>query len=83
MQPQVAVKVRLVEAVFPCLFVSVSLVTWKLSFQCLEALILVPCFEWVKMNQDTGAAVNTFPLNFRPDGAGYGRFCRTAGGEYS
>ena len=21
-------------------------------------------FQWVKMNQDTGAAVNTFPLNF-------------------
>ena len=34
--------------------------------------------EWVKMDLDTGAAVNTFPLNFGPDGAGAGRFCRTA-----
>ena len=24
-------------------------------------------FEWVKMNLDTGAAVNTFPLNFGPE----------------
>ena len=31
-------------------------------------------FEWVKMNLDTGAAVNTFPLNFGPEGAGDGRF---------
>ena len=31
------------------------------------------------MNLDTGAAVNTFPLN---DGAGGGRFCRTASGEW-
>ena len=31
-------------------------------------------FEWVKMNLDTGAAVDTFPLNFGPDGAGDGRF---------
>ena len=38
-------------------------------------------FEWVKMNLDTGAAVNTFPLNFGPDGAGDGRFYRTASGE--
>ena len=29
-------------------------------------------FAWVKMNLDTGAAVNTFPLNFAPDGAGDG-----------
>ena len=35
-------------------------------------------FEWVKMSLDTGAAVNTFPLNFGPDGAGDGRFYRTA-----
>ena len=35
----------------------------------------------VKMNLDTGAAVNTFPLNFGPDGAGGGRFHRTASGE--
>ena len=39
-------------------------------------------FEWVKMNLDTGAAVNTFPLNFGPDGAGDGRFYRTANGEW-
>ena len=31
-------------------------------------------FDWVKMNLDTGAAVNTFPLNFGPNGAGDGRF---------
>ena len=39
-------------------------------------------FEWVKMNLDTGAAVNTFPLNFGPEGAGDGRFYRTASGEW-
>ena len=39
-------------------------------------------FEWVKMNLDTGAAVNTFPLNFCPEGAGDGRFYRTASGEW-
>ena len=39
-------------------------------------------FEWVKMNLDTGAAVNTLSLNFGPDGAGDGRFCRTASGEW-
>ena len=38
-------------------------------------------FEWVNMNQDTGAAVNTFPLNFGREGAGDGRFYRTASGE--
>ena len=35
-------------------------------------------FEWVKMNLGTGAAVNTFPLNFGPEGAGDGRFYRMA-----
>ena len=39
-------------------------------------------FEWVKMNLDTGAVVNTFPLHFGPDGAGDGCFCRTASGEW-
>ena len=39
-------------------------------------------FERVKMNLDTGAAVNTFPLNFGSEGAGDGRFYRTAGGEW-
>ena len=39
-------------------------------------------FEWVRMNLDTGAAVNTFQLNFGPDGAGDGRFYRTASGEW-
>ncbi len=34
------------------------------------------------MNLDTGAAVYTFPLNFAPDGAGDGRFYRTASGEF-
>ena len=32
------------------------------------------------MNLDTGAALSTFPLNFGPDGAGDGRFYRTASG---
>ena len=35
-------------------------------------------FEWMNMNLDTGAAVNTFPLNFGPGGAGDGRFYPTA-----
>ena len=39
-------------------------------------------FEWMKMNLDTGAAVNTFPLNFGPEGAGDGRFYRTASVEW-
>ena len=39
-------------------------------------------FECVKMNLDTGAAVNTFPLNLGPEGAGDGRFFRTASGEW-
>ena len=38
-------------------------------------------FEWVKMNLVSGAAVNTGPLNFGPDGAGDGRFFCTASGE--
>ena len=37
-------------------------------------------FKGVKMNMDTGAAVNTFPLNFGSDGVGDGRFHRTACG---
>ena len=32
----------------------------------------------MKINLDTGAAVNTFPLNFGPEEAGDGRFYRTA-----
>ena len=39
-------------------------------------------FEWVNMNLDTGDAVNIFPLNFGPEGAGGGRFYRTASGEW-
>ena len=39
-------------------------------------------FELVKMNLDTRAAVNTFPLKFGPEGAGDGRFYRTASGEW-
>ena len=31
---------------------------------------------------DTGATVNTFPLNVGPGGAGDGRFYRTASGEW-
>ena len=38
--------------------------------------------EWVKMNLDTGAAANTFTLNFGPEGAGDARFYRTASGEW-
>ena len=30
--------------------------------------------EWVKMNLDTGAAVNSFPSNFGPEGVGDGNF---------
>ena len=39
-------------------------------------------FEWVMMILDTGAAVNTFPLNFGPEGGGDGIFHRTASGEW-
>ena len=38
-------------------------------------------FECVRMNLDTGAAVNIFPFSFGPEGAGAGRFYRTASGE--
>ena len=34
-------------------------------------------FRWVKMNLNTGAAVNTFPWNFAPEGAGDERFYLT------
>ena len=34
------------------------------------------------MNLDTGAAVNTFSLNFGPVGTGDGMFHRTASGEW-
>ena len=36
----------------------------------------------MKMNLDTVAAVNTFPLNFGSEGAGDGRFYLTASGEW-
>ena len=39
-------------------------------------------FTWLKMNLDTGAAVNTFPLNFGPEGTEDERFFRTASGEW-
>ena len=39
--------------------------------------------EWVKMNLETRAALNTFPLNFGPEGAGGGRFYWTASGEWT
>ena len=39
-------------------------------------------FEWVRVNLDTGAVVNTFQLNCGPEGAGDGRFHRTASGEW-
>ena len=35
-------------------------------------------FEWAKMNLNTGAAVNTFPLDFGPEGAGDESFYCTA-----
>ena len=35
----------------------------------------------MKMNLDTGATVNKFPLNFGPEGAGDGIFHWTASGE--
>ena len=38
-------------------------------------------FAWVKMNLNTRAAVNTLPFDFGPEGAGCGRFFRTASGE--
>ena len=37
-------------------------------------------FEWVKVIWDTGAAVNTCPIDFAPHGAGDGSFYRTASG---
>ena len=53
----------------------------------LEVWMLVPPVrpkwtDWVKMNLDTRAAVNTFPLNFGPERARDGRFYRTASGEW-
>ena len=39
-------------------------------------------FDWVKMNLGTGAAVNTFPLNFGPERTRDGRFYPTASGEW-
>ena len=39
-------------------------------------------FEWVKMNLETGAAGNTFSLNFAPEVAGDGRYYRTASGDW-
>ena len=36
----------------------------------------------MKMNLDTVASANTFPLRFGPELAGDGRFCRTASGEW-
>ena len=39
-------------------------------------------FEWVNMNLDTGAAVDTFQLNFSPEGQADGRFYQTTSGEW-
>ena len=36
----------------------------------------------MKMNLDTGAAVNTFPLNFSPEGIGDRRFYQAASVEW-
>ena len=46
----------------------------------LGAMFCPKRFEWLKMDLDTGAVVNTFPLNFGPERAGDGRFCRTSSG---
>ena len=48
--------------------------TWRLDFSATSS---PKRFEWVKMDLDTGAAANTFLLNFGPDGTGDGRFYRT------
>ena len=54
-----------------------KLMTLLQAYFHLEVWISVPRvvrsgLTGVKMNLDTGAAVNTFPLNFGPDGAGDG-----------
>ena len=54
---------------------------FRLEVWMVSATICTKRFEWVNMNLDTGAAVNTFPLNIGPEGAGDGRFYRTARGE--
>ena len=56
----------------------------SLSLGCLDvsATSCPKRFEWVKMNLDTGAAANTFPLNFGPEGARDGRFYRSACAEW-
>ena len=38
-------------------------------------------FEWVKVNLDTRAVVNTFTLNCDPEGTRDGTFYRTFSGE--
>ena len=55
--------------------------SFSLGSSDLGAMSCPKRFECVKKNLDTGAAVNTFPLNFGPDGAGDGTFYRTARGE--
>ena len=57
---------------------------WSLSLRGLyvSAISSPKRFEWVKMNLDPGAAVNTLPLNFAPERAGDGIFYRTASGEW-
>ena len=48
---------------------------------CVLAFSSPKRFEWVKMNLDSGAAVNTCPSNFAPYRVGDRRFYRTASGE--
>ena len=55
---------------------------WEQMYDTCASSLSLESSEWVKMNLDTGAAVNTFPLNFGPEGAGDGRFYRTASGEW-
>ena len=54
------------------------------SLGCLDlgATSIPKRFEWVKMNLGIGVEVNTFLLNGGPEGAGNGRFYRTASGEW-
>ena len=50
---------------------------FHVEFLDLGAMSSPKRFEGVRMKLDTGAAVNTFPLNFGPEGARDGRFYRS------
>ena len=55
---------------------------WEQTYDTSASSFSRKRLEWLKMTLDTGAAVNTFPLNFGLEGAADGRFCRTASGEW-